>query len=71
MKLNAQVAMKLHPLGNVVEFVRPLTKDWRTFDVNITLAKKLWEYVMLVERAFSSITLLEDRLRNRKLRQSP
>lgn len=61
MKLNGQVAMKLPPLGNIVEFVCPLTKVWRTLDASTTLAKKFGEYVKLAEIAMTHVLgLVED-----------
>jgi hypothetical protein len=77
---NSEYALEPPPLGvhPHIPFVNPLTKLWQEFDANSALSATFPEYIKLAhiavvhllgsvedERAFSSLTFLKDKLRNR------
>jgi hypothetical protein len=80
MMANSAAPMELPPLssGPGTVIVNPLTKIWRELDANTSLAKAFPEYIKLAhiamvhvlgsvedERAFSSLSFLKDKQRNR------
>ena len=80
MLANSPWAMDPPPVGSnaTKELLNPMTKLWRRFDANSALSTLFLEYIKLAhiamihvlgsvedERAFSSISFLKDKLRNR------